>query len=126
MVLDGAIDADDWTGKWQMAHLTDMDEIWRSFFTDCFAAREKYPLWRNGDERVRVGVGGIEKRVGDVMKEVRRAQLFAVRDERARVITYRDVRMAIVQAMFVPSAGFPALARFFDQLLRRETDVQLE
>ena len=121
MILDGPVNGNDWVGKWQMAHVKDADEVWYTFFTDCFSALESCPLYRAGD----TVASDIKKRVDAVLDDLRASPRYTVAVGDARLITYRDVRLAIYWANMVPMIGFPPLARIVDELMRGYTNVTL-
>jgi pimeloyl-ACP methyl ester carboxylesterase len=121
MVLDGTGDAKDWVGKWQMGHLIGTDAIWATFYDDCFTAREACPLWRASDS----ASVKIKKRVNDFMESLKRRPVYTVSDGNARLITYRDVKLAIYWTTMAPYFASLSIAAAFDSLMKGDTNVTL-
>ena len=119
MVLDGAGDPSDWTGKWQMKHLIDTDAIWESFYKDCFHAKDACPLWRAPDS----DLADIEKRVSEFLVKLMQRPAYAVSDGKARLITYRDVKIAIYWTTMSPALLGVSMAKALDDLMRGHTEV---
>jgi pimeloyl-ACP methyl ester carboxylesterase len=121
MLLDGTVDPDDWTGKWQMSFLADAEPLWSSFFTDCFAAQKSCPLWRKQDSSER----DIRSRVDTWLEKLRKEPAYTFGNKKARIVTHRDVRTAIVWACYVPVLLIPTLAEIIDGLMRGRDNVTL-
>ncbi|KAM3071750.1 hypothetical protein ACMFMG_009617 [Clarireedia jacksonii] len=119
MVLDGTGDAKDWVGKWQMGHLIDADAIWAAFYDDCFAARETCPLWRASD----TASLSIKKRVIDFMENIKKKPVYTASKGNARLITYRDVKLAIYWTMMAPDYAAHSIATVLDRLMKGDTNV---
>jgi pimeloyl-ACP methyl ester carboxylesterase len=121
MVLDGTVDAKDWVGKWQMEHLIDVDAVWATFYDDCFIAREACPLWQASDSTS----VNIKMRVNDFMQNLKRRPVYAVSDGNARLITHRDVKLAIYWTTMAPYFAGPEIAKVLDSLMKGDTNVTL-
>jgi pimeloyl-ACP methyl ester carboxylesterase len=121
MVLDGAVSGEDWTGKWQMKHLIDIDAVWASFYDDCFEAREACPLGRELDSES----ADIKDRVSKFLEILKERQAYTVSDENARLITYREVRLAIYWTTMSPAFASPVIAAVLDALMRGHTSITL-
>jgi pimeloyl-ACP methyl ester carboxylesterase len=121
MVLDGVGDAKDWIGKWQMQHLIDTDAIWASYYDDCFDAKEKCPLWLSTDLKQ----DDIENRMFEFLTKLKQRPLYAVVGGNARLITYRDVRIAMYWTTMAPRFATPDMATILDELMRGYTNVSL-
>jgi pimeloyl-ACP methyl ester carboxylesterase len=91
MVLDGTVDAKNWVAKWQMQHLVDTDAVWTSFYDDCFQTKETCPMWREADSNST----NIEKRMTHFLEKLKLSPLYTVSDGNTRLITYRDVKLAM-------------------------------
>ena len=122
MVLDGTGDGKDWVGKWQMQHLIDVDAIWASFFEDCFEAKATCPLWRNSDSNST----DIETRINEFLDELRRRPLYIINNGNARLITYRDVKLAIYWTTMAPAFAAPTMASILDPLIKGHTNITLD
>jgi pimeloyl-ACP methyl ester carboxylesterase len=121
MVLDGTCDANDWVDSWQMGHLMETDAIWATFYDDCFTAREACPLWRAPD----TAPVNIEKRVNDFLESLKQRPVYTVSDGNARLITYRDVKLAIYWTTMAPYFAGPSIATLLDSLMKGNTNVTL-
>ena len=121
MILDGVASASDWTGKWQMRHLIDTDAVWESFYQDCFEAKEGCPLWRSTDSRQ----ADIEKRVSGFVESLKTRPAYTVSDGNARLITYRDAKLAIYWATMAPFTFFD-MAATMDGLMRGYINLTIE
>jgi pimeloyl-ACP methyl ester carboxylesterase len=122
MVLDGTGDAKDWVANWQMGHLIDTDAVWASFFNDCFEAKEACPLWRAPDS----AAVDIENRMTDFLENLKHRPAYTVRDGNARLITYRDVKLAMYWTTMAPSFGAPLMAAVLDSLMGGHNNVTLD
>jgi len=122
MVLDGTGDARDWVDKWQMGHLIDTDAVWTSFYDDCFDAKEACPLWRGSDSRS----GDIERRISKFVESLKQRTLFSVANGSARLITYRDVKLAMYWVTMAPGVAAPVMALILDALMRGFTNVTID
>ncbi|KAL3421597.1 peptidase tripeptidyl-peptidase protein [Phlyctema vagabunda] len=121
MVLDGVVDSDDWVGKWQVQHVQDSDEIWKSFFSDCFISQEACPFWRPSD----TSPADQEKRFASVLERLSERPAYLTQNEKIRVVTRKDVEYAIVQALLAPFYSFTALAEYIDSLLQGISNITL-
>lgn len=121
MLLDATGDPNDWVAKWQMAHIVDADAVWSTIFTDCYAANKSCPLWRAQDS----GAEDIQQRFDAWLEGLQSTPAYTVSNGIARMITYHDVRFAMVWANNSPSWEFPALAKMIDELMRGYTNVTL-
>lgn len=122
MILDGTGDVKDWTAKWQLQFLIDADAIWASFFDDCFEAKEACPLWRASDSNS----SDMENRVTEFVENLKQRPLYTVSGGNARLITYRDMKLAIYWTTMSPGVASPFLATILDDLMRGQTNVTLE
>ena len=121
MLLDATADPNDWVARWQMSLNVDADAVWSTFFTDCYAANTSCPLWRAQES----GAEGIQRRFDTWLEGLRIKPDYTVSKGIARMITYHDVRAAMVWANYSPSWAFPALAKMIDELMRGYTNVTL-
>ncbi|TAQ87666.1 hypothetical protein B7494_g4025 [Chlorociboria aeruginascens] len=122
MLLDGTVDAYDWVGKWQMAHLTDADVVWSTFYTDCFGANEYCPMWRDSDSEPK----DIENRVQVLLDKLSKRPAYSISNGNLRMITKRDLRIAMFQATLTPTFAFANLADTMNELLQGNTNLTLE
>jgi pimeloyl-ACP methyl ester carboxylesterase len=122
MVLDGTADAEDWVAKWQMQHLIDTDAVWASFYDDCFQAKEACPMWRASDSNATE----IENRMTHFLEKLKLSPLYTVSDGNTRLITYRDVKLAMYWTTMAPSFAAPIMATILDGLIRGYTNVTLD
>lgn len=122
MVLDGTADGEDWTDKWQMQHLIDVDAIWASFHDDCLEAKESCPLWRKFDANSTT----IETRINRFLEALKKRPLYTVNNGIARLITYRDVKLAMYWTTMAPVFAAPTMASILDHLVRGHTNITLE
>lgn len=121
MTLDGAISGPDWTSKWQMSTLNDTNIVLSTLYSHCFVAMSSCPLWRSHD----AGPMAIEKGVQKLLDRVQRQPTYTVSDISTRLITYRDLKMAIYMSTYIPSIGFPGLASVLNDMLLGRTNISL-
>ena len=122
MVLDGAVDAKDWVGKWQMGHLIDTDAVWTSFYDDCFEAKEACPLWQASDS----ASADINSRMTDFLENLKHRPVYTVSYGNARLITHRDVKLAMYWTTMAPGFAAPLIAEVLDSLMRGHINVTLD
>lgn len=121
MVLDGSVDGKDWTGKWQLQHLMNAEAVWNTLYEDCFEAEEACSLWRTAD----YGPGDITNRVTKFLEILEQRPSYTVSDGNARLITYRDVKIAMYWTTMAPAFGAPTIASILDALIKGHTNVTL-
>lgn len=122
MILDGAAEPKDWTGKWQMQHLFDTDAVWESFYKDCFEAKQSCPLWKRSD----VESTNIKTRVDNFLIKLRHQPAYTLSNGNTRLITYRDLRIAIYWTTMAPAYAFTVMAASLDGLMRGYTNITLD
>lgn len=121
MVLDGAGSAPDWTSKWQTSSLNDTDAVLSTFYSDCFASSSSCPLWRPED----TGPRDIENRVQEVLDRMKQQAAYTVSDSTTRLISYRDLKIAMYMSTYAPFIGFPSLASVLNDILLGRTNMSL-
>ncbi|KAE9382073.1 alpha/beta-hydrolase, partial [Stipitochalara longipes BDJ] len=122
MVLDGTGDARDWVAKWQMGHLIDTDTVWASFVDDCFEAKESCPLWTKSDSKS----ADIESRIVEFVESLKQRPLYSVVDGSARLITYRDAKLAMYWTTMAPGFAAPVMATILDEFMKGRTNVTID
>jgi len=122
MVLDGTAHAKDWFAKWQMEHLIDTDAVWESFYDDCSKAKQACPLWRAFDS----DSTDIKHRIEEFLENLKQRPAYTVSDGNSRLITYRDVKLAMYWTTMSPGYGAPIMAIILDGLLKGHTNMTLD
>jgi pimeloyl-ACP methyl ester carboxylesterase len=122
MVLDGTGDAKDWVAKWQIQHLIDTDTVWASFYDGFFEAKEACPMWRTDDSNST----DIENRMTLFPEKLKLSPLYTVSGGNARLITYRDVKLAMYWTTMAPGFAAPVMATILDGLMRGDINVTLD
>jgi pimeloyl-ACP methyl ester carboxylesterase len=122
VVLDGTVDAKDWVAKWQMQHLIDTDAVLASLYGDCLEAKEICPMWRTDDSNST----DIKNRIIHFLEKLKLSPLYTVGDGNARLITYRDVKLAMYWTTMAPVFAAPIMATILDGLMRGYANVTLD
>jgi alpha/beta hydrolase fold len=89
MVLDGVVDATDYTAQGWTTNLQDTDKVMQAFYKYCFDAAYRCPLYD------RAGPEAIERRMIGFLKHVQQNPVVAVDDSGSlppNIITYSDIR----------------------------------
>jgi len=121
MVLDGPVSSKDWVAKWQMDHLIDTDAVWDTLQDDCFEVKKACPLWRISD----ASSADIKYRVVELLEKLKHRPAYTVSNESARLITYRDVKLAMYWTTMAPHIAAPITAVILDELINSYTNVTI-
>jgi pimeloyl-ACP methyl ester carboxylesterase len=122
MVLDGVVDAADYTAQGWTTNLQDTDKVMQAFYKYCFDAAYRCPLYD------RAGPEAIERKMIGFLKAVQQNPIVAVDDSGSLppdIITYSDIKRSIFASLYSPVRFFPALASMLDQLQKGQYDQTL-
>jgi hypothetical protein len=107
MVLDGNVDAVEYSSASGVHFLSDTDKVWQAFSTFCHAAgQEKCGLFANSPSV-------IERRVEHVLREIKITPIIVPGispGERPEIVSYSTVRRVISKSLYRPIVMFPLLA----------------
>lgn len=107
MVLDGNVDAVEYSNASGVHFLSDTDKVWQAFSSFCHAAgEEKCGLWADSPS-------AIERRVEHVLREIKITPIIVpatLPGERPEIVSYSTVRTVISRSLYRPIVMFPLLA----------------
>jgi hypothetical protein len=117
MVLDGNLDAGDWVKRYYQNTVQDAEKERSYLFERCYKGKSKCPLWRQND----TGPEDIESRVDDVLEKIRESPLPISASSDAAVITYSDLQMFLLMALYSPGV-FADIADLLNDILTNQTN----
>lgn len=123
MALDGVVNALDYMGDGWSTNLQDTDKVMDAFFTYCFEARSRCPLYN------RAGPEAIESSLKEFLEMVKENPLVGVSKSGSlppEIITYTDIKRFIFGSLYSPVHSFPTLAFLLDQLRNGDYDQSLK
>ena len=114
MILDGVADANDYHGSpgW-VTNLVDADAVLDSFYSYCYDGGDRCPLYRKADK----GPQDIEGRVNALLERLLINPMATVHNGTTELITFADLRMQFVSALYGPLQYFPGLAQVLADLM---------
>lgn len=104
-----------------MGHLTDTDSVWATFYDDCFEVKEACHLRAPDSASV-----DIENRMTDVLENSKQRLVYTVSNGNARLITYRDMKLAIYWTAMAPGFATTFRAAVLDSLTGGHTNAMLD
>lgn len=116
MVLDGNVDAGDWVKRYYRNIVEDAEKERSYIFERCYIGKSKCSLWRQND----TGPGDIESRVDSVLEKIRESPLPISVPGDAGCITYSDLQMMLLIALYSP-AFFGNIADLLNDILTNQT-----
>jgi hypothetical protein len=113
VVLDGVVDADYYVSPAWSDSLRDTDTILESFHTYCHSAEEQCALYRKGDK-----VADIKDRFQGVLAKIKKDPIISAGQPSSvpYVLYESDIRHTLFSTMYAPTATFPYIANFLNQL----------
>ena len=113
MVLDGNVDAVEYSSAIGTHFLEDTDKVWAAFFTFCHSAgKDKCALYAGS-------AAEIETRVDGLLAKIQLHPVIvpgSIAGERPEIVTYSTVRRVISSALYRPILKFPFLAAALAEL----------
>ncbi|EXJ80513.1 hypothetical protein A1O1_08658 [Capronia coronata CBS 617.96] len=106
MVLDGVVDADDYTATGWTTNLQDNNKTWAKFFEFCFEAGPKCALF----DPSATGPQDIRDQVDSFLAELKDNPLPLVYNGNAVLLTYFEMKANIHLCLYLPNQLWPLLA----------------
>ncbi|KAK5271900.1 hypothetical protein LTR99_000941 [Exophiala xenobiotica] len=117
MVLDGVVDADDYTATGWTSNLQDNNKTWTKFFEYCFEAGPRCPLFDKStkcpDE--------IRAKVETFLFQLRNDPIPLLFNGNLIMLTYHQLKLNIHLALYFPNELWPLLATGLRSLLEGDT-----
>lgn len=116
MVLDGVVDAPDYTATGWTTNLQDNNKTWEKFFEYCFEAGEKCDLFEPSIH----GPKQLQTKVETWLAELKQDPLPLVENGNAYILTYLNMKTLIHIHLYQPIPLWPSLALLTRALMERD------
>ncbi|EXJ79693.1 hypothetical protein A1O3_07975 [Capronia epimyces CBS 606.96] len=113
MVLDGVVDADDYTATGWTTNLQDNNQTWIKFFEFCFEAGSKCALF----DPLALGPEEIRDKVDVFLAGLKDNPIPLIRDGNAYLLTYFELKSSIHECSYLPNLLWPLLAVLLQSLI---------
>ncbi|KAF2157197.1 hypothetical protein K461DRAFT_317336 [Myriangium duriaei CBS 260.36] len=119
LVVDGVVDAEDYTGAHWLSNLVDTEKCFDNFFYHC--ARVGYPNCSLADQNEPTPQK-IKQRTQDIIQNMWHNPI-PILEPYAEVVTWTDIRNLIFASVYSPVASYPFLANVLAELERGEASL---
>lgn len=123
MILDGNVEAEEYTSSRGVTFITDTEKIITAFFHYCFlAGSEGCAFFSPSEEEIR-------QRLDNLLESLRKKPVVVVGTENSltpAIITYSDIKRLITSTLYRPILLFPTLAKILAALEKGDGEPYLE